>query len=92
MQTTWRKEITEEMATHGDNLNNLEHWATDGLTLVRLLDQPFDNSHGLTEGRPFTLWTNKRVYFPISYEGQESCTSVSRHPDGKPTRHIGAQE
>ena len=31
----------------------------------------------------------QRVYFPVSYGGEEWVTSVSRKPDGVSTEHIG---
>ena len=41
------------------------------------------------EGYPFTVWTAKRVYFPWCYDGSEGVASVSRHPDGVATDHVG---
>ena len=55
--TIWRNEITEEIASHGDGLTNLTHWAINALTLGQMLDHTFENSHGATKGQPFTLWT-----------------------------------
>lgn len=54
-----------------------------------LLNQKFDSGHGSIEGKPFTLWTNERVYFPVCYDGAEWVRSASRNPDGKPTYHVG---
>lgn len=37
----------------------------------------------------FTLWSKKRVYFPIYYDGYYSVGSVSRKPDGKASGSFG---
>ncbi len=49
----------------------------------------FDAGYGGTEGAHFTVWTSKRVYFPVQYDGAEWCASVSREPDGVATEHVG---
>ena len=90
--TTWRIEIAEEMARHGDDWENVETWAADVATAAEFLDKPFDNYYGPCNGIPFTVWTNNRVYFPTSYDGLEACSSVARNPDQKPTDHIGQRE
>jgi hypothetical protein len=51
----------------------------------------FDSGYGMSEGKPFTIWTANRVYFPAVYDGAEWAESVSRNPDGKPTSHIGGE-
>lgn len=82
----WRGLITEEMSRHDG-----ETWAevvACTLTDAELSDL-FHIGYGAPQGKPFTLWTTKRVYFPASYDGLEWCASVSRNPDGKETDHIG---
>lgn len=83
--STWRKLITIEMERWGENWSDVE-----AITLsAHELDIAFDNGYGHTEGIPFTLWTVRRVYFPVVYDGAEWCESVSRRPDGQPTDHVG---
>ena len=53
------------------------------------MEKEFDPGFGLPEGIPFTVWTEKSVYFPICYDGAEWVGRVSRNPDGKPTDHQG---
>jgi hypothetical protein len=53
------------------------------------LNQEFDDDYGLLEGIPFTAWTTNRVYFPVDFNGAEWVGSVSRNPNGIPTKHIG---
>ena len=83
--TTWRDEIEAEMAKRG------ETWATVcGCTLDDAgLDAEFDHGLGGVEGVPFTVWTERRVYFPACYDGGEWVASVPRHPCGEATEHIG---
>lgn len=84
--TSWRKLIAIEMNKYGDSL--------DGAVMVpdaSFLDREFiSNSYCGIYGDPFTVWTASRVYFPLCYDGTEWCGSVSRHPDGKATEHMGA--
>lgn len=83
--TTWRKEITLEMDERGESFADVEaNTLTDDQ-----LDAKFDHGYGVAKGSPFTLWTKNRVYFPVVYDGSEWVASVSRHPDGKPTWHVG---
>jgi len=84
---TWRKLILQEMGKHGEHMQD-----AISCTLSRdEMDTPFDDGYGGSEGKPFTLWTSKRVYFLAVYDGSEWVESVSRDPDGKPTGHIGGE-
>lgn len=58
---------------------------------VAELHQTFDAGFGGSKGKPFTVWTRNRVYFPAVYDGLEWVESVSRYPDGVPTRHVGGE-
>lgn len=83
--TTWRKRLEIIMAMYKDSFDNCEQ-----CTLTEdELDVEFEDDYGLTEGQPFTVWTKTRIYFPACYDGAEWVSSVSRHPDSKPTLHIG---
>lgn len=85
--TTWRKELIEAMAEHGEAWSDVE-----SCTLTDAeLDAEFDCGYGSSEGESFTLWTKARVYFPVVYDGAEWPESVSRNPDGKATHHFGGQ-
>lgn len=44
-----------------------------------------------SEGCPFTLWTAKRVYFPVTDCLSEWVGSVSREPDDVATLHQGVE-
>lgn len=81
---TWREMISGEMEERG------ETWAdVESMVGSEHFDTPFDDGYGGTEGEPFTVWTLKRVYFPVCYDGAEWVASVSRHPDGIATAHVG---
>jgi len=86
MNDTWRKKVEKELNAFreawGDVVSNTMSDAE--------IDTPFDSGYGSNEGCPFTIWTSKRVYFPVTYDGSEWVGSVARYPDGKPTDHIGA--
>jgi hypothetical protein len=82
---TWKNKIELEMKMHEDSWANIQSCTL----LENELNQEFDDGFGGENGLPFTVWTNKRVYFPICYDGAEWCGSVSRHPDGKATAHQG---
>jgi len=73
---TWRELITEEMECCGESWENL-YLCTLGNTE---LDVEFDNGYGESNGEPFLLWTKKRVYFPVTYDGSEWVSSVPRAP------------
>ena len=85
--STWRELLTEHMALYGDTFASIE----SSTLLDSELDQEFDSGYGSSQGCPFTVWTAKRVYFPAVYDGAEWVESVSRHPDGESTSHIGGQ-
>ncbi len=55
-------------------------------------DREFDGQEHLPDGPYFTLWTEKRVYFPDASAAGIQCRSVSRNPDGVKTPHMGWPE
>jgi hypothetical protein len=82
--TTWREMISEEMLDEG------ETWAdVESIVGSEYFDLSFDDGYGRTGGKPFTVWTAKRVYFPVTSDGAEWVASVSRNPDAIATKHIG---
>lgn len=86
MKTTWRRNIIQEMERYGEKLSDI---VSSTMTFGEM-DTEFDSAYGETEGIPFTIWTKNRVYFPATNDGMEWVASVSRNPDGNPTKHIGA--
>ena len=82
---SWRVLLTEALSEQGETWGDVEAGTLTDLQL----DVPFDSGFGEAEGAEFTLWTARRVYFPVVYDGAEWVGSVSRHPDGRPTPHLG---
>lgn len=83
--TTWRTLIQREMADRDEAFSDVV-----STTLTDSdLDREFSDDYGGTEGLPFTLWTEKRVYFPVCYDGAEWCGSAPRQPCSEVTEHMG---
>lgn len=81
---TWRQLFNEERKGQSDD-SEVVSVAPDNLDW----DAEFDDGFGCEEGAPFCIWTEKRVYFPICYDGREWAGSASRQPDGEPLDHQG---
>lgn len=82
---TWRDLIGAELKAQGEDWGDVVSCTLS----EQELDVRFDDGFGAEEGKPFTVWTVHRVYFPLCYDGAEWCGSVSRNPNGRPTRHLG---
>ena len=93
---TWRELISIEMEDRGEDWDEVVGVSTKagkggGVVAANRgdLDVDFDSGFGSAEGCPFTLWTERRVYFPACYDGAEWVASVPRDPCGEPTVHVG---
>ena len=84
---SWRELLIEAMDSRGESLADL---ISNTLTDAEM-EKEFDSGFGSSEGKPFTAWSEKTVYFPIVYDGAEWVGCVSRNPDGIPTPHQGGQ-
>ena len=82
---SWREAIRVAMIRAGESEVDL---VATTLTAEEW-DLRFDDDFGAEEGRPFTLWTKKRVYFPACYDGSEWVESVPRDPSDEKTCHLG---
>lgn len=89
MKTTWRDQIAEQMEHHDESWDDVVGFAIDGGKPS--FDVAFDDGFGSANGLPFTLWTNRRVYFPVVYDGVEWCASVPRDVCDEATAHVGGQ-
>lgn len=83
--TTWRKSIIREMENYDESFNDLIHCTISN----EELDREFDQGYGSPGGAEFTAWAEKRVYFPVMYDGAEWVGSVPRNPCDESTPHIG---
>lgn len=84
---TWADLIREEMKDKRDESPTV-HAVIDGGNLESFHEK-FDSGYGVSKGRLFTLWTEKRVYFPVCYDGAEWVGSVPRNPCLETTEHFG---
>ena len=82
--TTWRKLIAEAMRNAEDPGPLVACTLTE-----EQLDAEFSSGFGAAEGKPFTAWTEKRVYFPAVYDGSEWAASAPRNPCDEATEHVG---
>lgn len=84
--STWRKLIEREMEDNEDSFDNL----VDSVGSIEgWLDELFECGYGKVSGSAFTLWTERRVYFPVRFDGCEWCGSVPRNPCKDVTIHQG---
>ena len=80
--TTWRKLIEEKL--DGDVL------IASTLT-EKEMDVEFHNGYGGSEGKPFTAWSETRVYFPVVYDGAEWVGRAPRNPCDEACPHEGGE-
>jgi hypothetical protein len=83
--SNWKEMIEFTMKKYDESWDDVVSCTLSTGELLRT----FDSGYGGSEGTPFTLWTEKRVYFPCTYDGSEWVESVSRNPNGKPSGHFG---
>ena len=82
---TWENLLARALAGNGESWADVEAHTLSEAELRR----PFPVGFGRVCRSPFTLWTVRHVYFPVSYDGRESVGFLARHPDGRPTAHRG---
>jgi len=51
----------------------------------------FDAGYGGSEGKAFTAWSDKYVYFPVVYDGAEWVGRAPRNPCDEATSHVGGE-
>lgn len=85
-KTNWETLLERAMQKRGETLADLEANTLTEADMVKEFDCTYGSTNG---GKPFTAWTAKTVYFPLCFDGAEWVGSVSRHPDGQPTKHQG---
>ena len=87
MKSNWRLLLGRALEEHGESWSDVEA----STMTEENMEKDFDSDYAGTLGCPFTVWTKRRVYFPVCYDYSAWVGSVSRHPDGKPTEHQGGQ-
>ena len=79
---TWRELIKE---TAGDD-------KIISCTLIdKEMDIEFNGGYGGAEGKSFTAWSERYVYFPVVYDGAEWVGRAPRNPCKQVTEHQGGQ-
>ena len=84
--TTWRAELEAE-----------RRYARDTSPVVAVapdesvLDVSFDGGYGGSRGEPVLIWTERRVYFPVVYDGREWIGSAPRDPQAEGQPHVGGE-
>lgn len=83
--TCWRELISDALRRNGEDWGDLV-----SITLSsREISKRFENSYRGPSGMPFAAWTKVHVYFPLCYDGLDSCGSAPRHPRAEPMQHQG---
>lgn len=87
-KASWGELIRKTMGKAGETMADTVACLPVGLDF----EAKFDDGFGSAKGVPFLLWTAKRVYFPVVYDGAEWVESVPRNPDfNEKPRHFGGQ-
>ncbi|NTF17066.1 hypothetical protein G6L37_01310 [Agrobacterium rubi] len=84
-RTSWKEMIAEALEKNGESWRDIVAITLSDCDLVQTFEVGFDGP----SGRPFSAWTQRRVYFPLVYDGLEWCGSAPRNPDGIPLTHQG---
>lgn len=82
---SWGSMLDKLFKENGDSHENILGMAPANLDLHRT----FNSGWGGSNGKPFTIWTEKYVYFPGVYDGSEWIAFVRRHPCDVATQHVG---
>ena len=86
MMTTWEKELKGAFKSSGDDFTKMK------CTLSETeLQKEFDDGFGGSNGKPFTAWGKKYVYFPVVYDGSEWAGYAPRNPCKESTEHQGGE-
>lgn len=84
--TTWRKQLKEAREECEDDSPVVAIAPAD-----IDLDREFYDGYGGSEGEPVLIWTERRVYFPVVYDGAEWLGSAPRNPESNGQSHVGGE-
>ena len=83
-KTNWYTLLRECFAQTGDDFSEMVcTLSQDGLHAM------FDDDLGVIEGKPFTAWGERYVYFPVTSDGAEWVGYAPRNPCDIVTPHQG---
>jgi len=83
---TWKEMLREAFADRKEDFKSMVCTLTEEEQNVE-----FYSGFGGSEGKPFTAWGEKYVYFPIVYDGAEWVGSAPRNPCDEATAHQGGE-
>lgn len=83
---TWKNMLKQAFENNKEDFSKMITTLTD-----KELNEEFDDGYGGSQGKPFTAWGEKRVYFPIVYDGAEWVESAPRNPCDEKCFHFGGQ-
>jgi len=83
---TWKDMLREAFADRKEDFEKMITTLTP-----EELETDFDSGYGWSEGKAFTAWGEKYVYFPIIYDGAEWVGSAPRNPCDEATDHQGGE-
>ena len=100
--TSWQSMVERVMDRNGESMADIVGWTVGNDSWDQSVSgefQPLPNEfhrefypdYGEPEGTPFRIWTARYVYFPLSYDGQESVDAIPRHPTPDTPVHYGKQ-
>ncbi len=78
----WHDELKKEFGKRGDDFKKRKCTLT-----LKELKQEFEEDCNQTQGRPFTAWGKKYVYFPLEYDGAEWIGYAPRYPCDEICKH-----
>lgn len=81
----WKSLLSEALLQNGETWDDV----VSNTMSDREMEDYFDSWNGGDESCPFTIWTTDNVYFPLCPGCAGWIGSVSRTPNGKPTKHRG---
>jgi hypothetical protein len=90
---TWRKLFNEarQFSEWGEPVQRDDSAVVAVAPFESVLDFEFDGGFGTSCGPRVLIWTEQRVYFPVTYDGSESLGSAPRNPQPQGQRHVGGE-
>lgn len=83
---SWKEMLIDAFEQTGDDFNNLKTTLSE-----EELEVKFDSGYGGSEGKAFTAWGDKFVYFPVVYDGSEWVGYAPRNICNIKTQHQGGE-
>jgi len=84
--TSWKEMLKIAFEKNKDDFDKMICTLSDNDLITE-----FNDGFGASEGKPFTAWGDKYVYFPVVYDGAEWVGSAPRNPCNEATSHWGGE-